>query len=92
MKLFKGHQVLEEKWRWFNKKSMQHVAVIKISAPDRAWVVTHGRTNSVHYRTARFSSLTAAFASLYPVEIESLQEALGVSPMAMLALTAEDDA
>lgn len=77
-------------WRWFNKKAMQWLQVVKLKdAKIRPWLFVRGQ-GSPRERKIQFATLGDLIAALFEPELESLIEKLDVPAMELIAMAADD--
>lgn len=77
-------------WRWFNKKSMQWVQVVKLNDGGcKPWLLIRGR-DTARRRDSTFPTLGDLIAALFEHELESLIEKEDIPAMELIAMAADE--
>ena len=77
-------------WRWWVKKSMQWVQVVKVSnGGDRPWMLIRGKGSS-RRRDLRYETLGDLIAGMFEHELEALIEKEDIPAMELIAMAADD--
>lgn len=78
-------------WRWFNKRALQWVQVVKLAdVSERPWMLIRATKGRQGFREIRFSTLGDLIAGLFEHELDSLIETHDIPAMELIAMAADD--